>query len=178
MGENVVKIIISLCIDFSIKTENIHENMLAMGAYIRDFQKAKEKVEETMKENARLEKEIAQLNKQIDSTRKLYNSYKEVKGSELVEKMEEEKKKLNEHADTMELNYSKAFGRKTDYKDMKKEVEREFTQYKNKTEETIKTCKEELTQYKKDTEETIKKCNENTEFEKNLKLKLLIENHQ
>merc|ERR1711874_528885 len=122
MGENVVKIIISLCIDFSIKTENIHENMLAMGSYIRDFQKAKEKVEETMKENVRLEKEITHLNKQIDCTRKLYNTYKEVKGSELVEKMveiEEEKKKLNEHADTMELNYSKAFGRKTDYKDMK-----------------------------------------------------------
>merc|ERR1711874_610387 len=54
--ENVVKIIISLCIDFSIKTENIHENMLAMGTYIRDFQKTKEKVEETMKENERLEK--------------------------------------------------------------------------------------------------------------------------
>merc|ERR1711913_276659 len=104
--ENVVKIIISLCIDFSIKTENIHENMLAMGAYIRDFQKAKEKVEETKTENARLEKEIAQLNTQIDSLRKLYNSYKDVananvmsktvKGSELVERMvemEEEKKK-------------------------------------------------------------------------------------
>jgi len=54
--ENVVKIIISLCIDFSIKTENIHENMLAMGAYIRDFQKTKEKIEETKTENERLEK--------------------------------------------------------------------------------------------------------------------------
>merc|ERR1711874_788718 len=60
--ENVVKIIISLCIDFSIKTENIHENMLAMGAYIRDFQKTKEKLEETMKDNERLEKEIMLLN--------------------------------------------------------------------------------------------------------------------
>merc|ERR1711895_353162 len=37
--ENVVKIIISLCIDYSIKAENIQENMLAMGVYIRDFQK-------------------------------------------------------------------------------------------------------------------------------------------
>merc|ERR1711874_426331 len=56
--ENVVKIIISLCIDFSIKTENIQENMLAMGVYIRDFQKTKEKIEETKNENERLEKEI------------------------------------------------------------------------------------------------------------------------
>ena len=133
--ENVVKIIISLCIDFSIKTENIHENMLAMGTYIRDFQKTKEKLEETMKDNVRLEKEIAHLNNQIDSTRRLYKSYKEVKGSELREKMvelEDEKKKLRERADAFELDYSKAFGRKTDYKDMKKEVEREFTQYKKK----------------------------------------------
>ena len=49
--ENVVKIIISLCIDFSIKTENIQENMMAMGVYIREFQKTKEKVEETKTEN-------------------------------------------------------------------------------------------------------------------------------
>merc|ERR1711874_742682 len=33
--ENVVKIIISLCIDYNIKAENIQENMLAMGVYIR-----------------------------------------------------------------------------------------------------------------------------------------------
>jgi len=30
--------------------------MLAMGAYIRDFQKTKEKIEETKTENERLEK--------------------------------------------------------------------------------------------------------------------------
>merc|ERR1711913_181552 len=189
--ENVVKIIISLCIDFSIKTENIHENMLAMGAYIRDFQKAKEKVEETKTENARLEKEIAQLNTQIDSLRKLYNSYKDVananvmsktvKGSELVERMvemEEEKKKLKLYAESMELKYSQAFGRKNEYKDSCKELERKFTQYKNETNETIKKCKEELTQYKKETDETIKKCKEDTEMEKNIKLKLMIDNHQ
>merc|ERR1711874_738481 len=121
------------------------------GTYVRDFQKTKEKLEETMKDNVRLEKEIAHLNNQIDSTRRLYKSYKEVKGSELVEKMvelEDEKKKLKERADAFELDYSKAFGRKPDYKDMKKEAE-----------------------------ENIKKCKEDTEFEKSLKLKLLIENH-
>merc|ERR1711874_186648 len=112
-------------------------------------------------------------NTQIDSLRKLYNSYKDVananvmsktvKGSELVERMvemEEEKKKLKLYAESMELKYSQAFGRKNEYKDMKKELERKFTQYK------------------KETEETIKKCKEDTELEKNIKLKLMIDNHQ
>merc|ERR1711874_180072 len=132
------------------------------------------------KDNVRLEKEIAHLNNQIDSTRRLYKSYKEVKGNELREKLvelEDEKKKLRERADAFELDYSKAFGRKTDYKDMKQEVEREFTQYRKKTEATLKTCKEELTKQKKEAEENIKKCKEETEFEKNLKLKSIIENH-
>merc|ERR1711874_323539 len=127
---------------------------LAMGAYIRDFQKAKEIVEETKTENARLEKEIAQLNTQIDSLRKLYNSYKEVananvmsetvKGSELVERMvemEEARKKLKLYAESMELKYSQAFGRKNEYKDTCKELERKLTQHKEETNEIIKKCK-------------------------------------
>merc|ERR1711874_787505 len=59
----------------------------------------------------------------------------------------------------------------------KQEVEREFTQYRKKTEATIKTCKEELTKQKKEAEENIKKCKEETEYEKSLKLKAMIENH-
>merc|ERR1711874_433821 len=97
------------------------------GTYIRDFQKTKEKLEETMKDNVRLEKEIVHLNNQIDNTRRLYKSYKEVKGSELVEKMvelEDEKKKLKERADAFELDYSKAFRRKKKEERRKKKEER------------------------------------------------------
>merc|ERR1711874_595631 len=155
--ENVVKIIISLCIDFSIKTENIQENMLAMGVYIRDFQKTKEKVEETKNENERLEKEIMLLNNQISSLRKLYNGYREVantnvisdtvQGSVLVERMveiEEEKKKLKKYAESMELKYSQAFGRKNEYKDKYLESERNHISYKKKLLIPLKSVKKKL----------------------------------
>jgi len=120
-----------------------------------------------------LEKEIALLNTQITSLRKLYNSYKEVaianvvsetvKGSVLVERMveiEEARKKLKLYAESMELKYSQAFGRKNEYKDTCKELERKHALYK------------------KETTDIIKKCKEDTETEKNMKLKLIIDNHQ
>merc|ERR1711874_411009 len=86
-----------------------------------------------------------------------------VKGSVLVEimaEMEEARKKLKLYAESMELKYSQVFGRKNEYKDTCKELERK------------------LKQYKKETNETIKKCKEDTETEKNMKLKLIIDNHQ
>jgi len=113
------------------------------------------------------------LNTQITSLRKLYNSYKEVananvvsetvKGSVLVERMveiEEARKKLKLYAESMELKYSQAFGRKNEYKDTCKELERKHALYK------------------KETTDIIKKCKEDTETEKNMKLKLIIDNHQ
>merc|ERR1711913_114266 len=86
-----------------------------------------------------------------------------VQGSVLVERMveiEEERKKLKKYAESMELKYSQAFGRKNEYKDKYLESERSHISYKKETIETIKKCKEE------------------TETEKNMKLKLIIDNHK
>merc|ERR1711874_967683 len=55
---------------------------------------------------------------------------------------------------------SQAFGRKNEYKDTCKELERKHALYK------------------KESTEIIKKCKEDTETEKNMKLKLIIDNHQ
>ena len=91
------------------------------------------------------------MNTQITSLRKLYNSYKEVantnvvsetvQGSVLVERMveiEEARKKLKLYAESMELKYSQAFGRKNEYKDKCKELERTHALYKKETIDTIK----------------------------------------
>ena len=167
-----VKIIISLCIDYNIKAENIQENMLSMGKYIREFQKTKQKVEETREENMRLEKEIRELNLQLSSIRTLYDGYKNfantmviggsVPGSVLVEEMlvlQEKIKELRTKGERQELKYSQTYGRKNEYKAMYWGAESEYKEYRKESEKTIKKWKEEA------------------EMEKNQRLKLSIDNH-
>merc|ERR1711874_547999 len=104
--ENVIKIIISLCIDYNVKAENIQENMLSMGKYIREFQKTKQRAEETKEDNIRLETELHELGLQLNSIRSLSDGYKEfansmvrggsVPGSKLVEDMLEMQGEIKE----------------------------------------------------------------------------------
>ena len=121
--ENVVKIIISLCIDYNIKAENIQENMLSMGKYIREFQKTKQKAEETREDNMRLEKETRELSLQLSSIRTLYEGYRNfantmvtggsVPGSKLVEEMlvlQGKIKDLRTKGEKQELKYSQTYG--------------------------------------------------------------------
>merc|ERR1711874_175344 len=58
------------------------------------------------------------------------------------------------------MGYSQAFGRKNEYKDKCKELERTHALYK------------------KESKETIEKCKQDTETERNMKLKLIIDNHE
>merc|ERR1711874_606822 len=127
--ENVVKIIISLCLDYNINTGDIQENMLAMGNYIREFQRTSRGAEGIRADNERLSKEIEHLNIQLDSFRNLYEGYRrfttnnvtgsQVEGSVLVERMlelEKEIEDLKNKNEKMEIKYSHAYGRKEDYK--------------------------------------------------------------
>merc|ERR1711913_175375 len=104
--ENVVKIIISLCIDYNIKAENIQENMLSMGKYIREFQKTKQRADEAKEDNTRLETELHELGLQLNSIRSLSDGYQRfvdstvrggsVPGSKLVQDMLEMEEKIRE----------------------------------------------------------------------------------
>merc|ERR1711913_81130 len=104
--ENVIKIIISLCIDYNIKAQNIQENMLSMGKYIREFQKTKQSAEASKEQNIRLETELHELGLQLNSLRTLSDGYKRyvdsmvrdgsVPGSKLVQDMIDMEEKIKE----------------------------------------------------------------------------------
>ena len=92
-----------------------------------------------------------------------------VQGSVLIDKMakmEEEKRKLKLYGERMELLYSQTTGRKNEYKDKVREMEKKLKE-SDKSHEA----------YKKETNEVIEKCKEETEAEKSLRLKFTIENH-
>ena len=149
--ENVIKIIISLCIDYNIKAENIQENMLSMGKYIREFQKTKQRAEETKEDNIRLETELHELGLQLNSIRSLYDGYKEfansmvrggsVPGSKLVEdmlEMQEKIKELKTLGENQEIKYSQTYGRKDHYKALYWGAEKELKEHKKESEKDIK----------------------------------------
>merc|ERR1711874_406049 len=127
--ENVIKIIISLCIDYNIKAQNIQENMLSMGKYIREFQKTKQSAEASKEQNIRLETELHELSLQLNSLRSLSDGLKSyvdsmvrdgpVAGSVLVQDkidLEEKVKKMEAMGETQEKKYSQTYGRKDHYK--------------------------------------------------------------
>ena len=74
--ENLVKIILALCIDFSIKSQSIQENMLAMGEYIKELKNTKKNAGENKAEIDRLEHEIKMLTEQLENMKSLYSSYR------------------------------------------------------------------------------------------------------
>merc|ERR1711874_624260 len=112
--ENVIKVIISLCIDYNIKAQNIQENMLSMGKYIRELQKTKQNAEASKEENIRLETELHELSQELNSLRSLSEGLKgyvdsmvrdgPILGSVLVQKiaLEEQVKKLEALGETQE----------------------------------------------------------------------------
>ena len=127
--ENLVKIILALCIDFSIKSQNIQENMLAMGEYIKELKNTKKDAGENKNEIARLEHEIKLLTEQLENMQTLYSSYREiakinvssdnVTATELLDQianLREKVKKEKAKANRLELQYSQKEGRKNFYK--------------------------------------------------------------
>ena len=56
--ENLVKIILALCLEFSIKSQGIQEDMVEMGNYIKELKSTKEETGKNSAEIERQEKEI------------------------------------------------------------------------------------------------------------------------
>ena len=125
--QNLVKIILALCLDFSIKSQGIQNEMLEMGHYIKELKSTKEEAGKNRAEIERLEKEIKVLIEQLDNMRTLYNSYKEIAKSNVdtvteedllaeIVALKDEVSKQTARGDRCELRYSDTEGRKNYYR--------------------------------------------------------------
>ena len=131
--ENIIKIILSICLDYSNQVQMVQETMESMARLIRELLILKGKMVNLEADNAKLEVEKAAALVRVDNLTKLndtINSFSRtvvggVRGRDFVAEITYHKSQitgLREQARQRELVYEKAFERKDSYKAEVKEL--------------------------------------------------------
>ena len=149
--ENIIKIIISICIDFNIQVQTIQETMKSMAGFIKELLVQRYRIEIVNLENKRLEEE-KQAVMEENSNLKVYNQVvkgvadsfvnkgksKEIKENkekkrDLIAEIVEYKVKITElqvHGKNRDELYAAAYNRKEHYKRLTAELESKIKELK------------------------------------------------
>ena len=170
--EIMVKIILALCIEFSIKTQGIQEDMIELEDHIKELKGAKEAAEKNKVEIEKQKEEILILTISLEDTKELLTNYKDL-AIERAESSNELRlidetadlrirlKRETERAKRCELRYSGVECRKNYHKEQCRKLKAESKAEK-------KVMKEEIQRLKRSKEADKK---ERTKAARNLQLK-------
>ena len=161
--ENIIKIILSICIDYSIQIKSTQETMITMAEFIKELIKYRYRMEILEDEIKKVEREKQEATEEIDNLKRYNSAVKKVADSmvnvgqnrnrDMVTEIAECRARIEElqnNAVLREKKYTEAFRRK------------EF--YKKKTEDLEKEAKNVEAEMEKEKEkETIEKQNRETE---------------